>query len=326
MTRTQDTSRLRRRAAGFTLLEVLAATVLIALLAAFFYAPSVMSKIQDFQRHQADVVAEELNRVGVAAQHWTLDEGGGSWPGATIGCASLFERLASQLSQFRGARNPKTAFHRAGYMELPTASSLVNSVELGRYYPSCSGERMILEVFFDADDARWARYITNRMAGAIADDLGEDYDRVVRLRSVWLLPAVALRSDEYVSKTEPEFEGALRSNIDLGGRAVYGASDVVLHNGHSLGKSFLYAAVVSHNDTVPKPTCAPGLSPQILASFKTMKHGNGKPIHYAEVYTEDIELENVPHWRVKAQILSYPETSNIRPSAYIRINVLVRCS
>ena len=324
-------ARKHRRVGGFTLLEVMATTILLALLTATFYAPNVLSKLQDFQRHQADVVAEELNRVGIAAQRWTLDESvgvGDRWPGGAE-CLLLFPRLGERAGGFDGFINPKTAFYRAGYMRLPTASSSLNTFELGRYYPSCNNERLRLQIFFDADDGRWGHYIANRLAGAVAVDLGGRYDGVVRLVSDWGRPAAALLSDlgdDIVSKSAPEFTGALRSNLDAGRHAIYGANDVVLSNGHSLGKTIVYAAVVSPGSMIGKPDCAPGLTPQILASFNSLYHSRGHPINYAEVFTEERELDGKPAWKVRTRIIAAPSRYSEYDFGNMRINVLVRCS
>ena len=311
--------------AGFTLLEVLASTVLIALIAVFFYAPNAVSKIQDFRRLQADVVAEELNRVGLAAQDWALDNNG-NWPSMASDCAFLFTTLVAggKLDPFDGSSQPASAFYHVGEKNIPTENPLFTTIELGRYYPYCDNDQLQVEVFFSENDARWGHYIANRLAGAAASDLGKDSENVVKLQSFWPLPTAIPLLDGYVSKAEPEFTGAMVSNVDLGGHAIIGANDVVLSNGHSLGKTVVYGTVIAPGRAIEKPTCAPGLTPQIFASFNNLFHSRGRPIHYAEVFTEEREIN--PAWVVRSRVIASAGGSGEYDNPNLKITVLIRCS
>lgn len=310
---------------GFTVLEAMIATVLIALLSTFFYAPNVVSKIHDFRRMQADVVAEEMNRIGLAAQDWAL-KNDNAWPNPEADCALMFSTLtnAGMLGEFDGTQNPKTAFYITGNRALPTANPLVQNVEPGRYYAWCDDEELQIDLFFDDDDARWAHYIANRLAGASVTELEDSDD--LRLRSFWPLPSAIPILSDFVSRSAPEHTGAMQGNINMGGNAIIGANDVVLRSGHSLGKTIVYAGVVVPGTRLLKPGCSPGLTPQILASFNSLFHSTGRPLHYAEVFSEDVTVENKPAWRVRTRVIANPGGSGQLDYEDLKVNVLIRCS
>lgn len=311
---------------GFTLLEVMAATLLIALMASFFYAPEALSRVRELRRAQADVVADELDRVALAAQDWTLDHGG-AWPASDSDCAFLFEVLrgGGALFGFDDAVAPRSSFYRAGARALPFRNPLWSEGELGRYYAWCDAERLQLEMFFAPGDLRWAEYIANRLAGTTVARLGEAHGGAVRLRAQWPQPAAIPLFDGLVSSAAPEFTGPLVGNLDAGGNAIVRAGDVVLTDGHSLGKTVIYAATVAPGTRIPPPRCAPGLEPQALLSFNRLLHADGRPIHYAEVYLRERVLAGERVWQFNSKV---QDTRNVLEfnNSKIRINVIIRCA
>ena len=311
---------------GFTLLEMMASLLVLALLAGSFYAPQVLSQARELQRAQALITAEQLNRIAAVAQDWTLSNNG-HWPDVSNRCANLFPLLSSRLLGLESSATPSSPWLHGAPRSLPITHSAWNQGQLGRYYPSCSNDDLQIELFMRSEDELWAHYIKNRLTGAVLDQFsGRNY---VRLRAQWPLPAAIPALDALVSKSRPELTGALRSNVDVGRHAVFGASDVILDNGHSLGKTIAFAENARPRQIVSAPRCAPGLRPQALASFNRLLHSSGKPINFsaAIVVPLDADAINNPgnRWLVSSQVIDSDGTiDNNNPA--IRINVLVRCS
>ena len=313
---------------GFTLLEMMASLLVLALLAGSFYAPRVLSQARELQRAQALAAAEQINRIGTVAQDWTLSNNG-HWPDAGNQCANLFLLLASRLQGLEAASAPSSPWRRAGRKTLPiTHPGWNQSGEIGRYYPSCSADSLQVETFISSEDELWAYYVRNRLAGAEVDQFA--HQNFVRLRVHWPLPAAIPALSDLVSKSQPEFTGAMRSNIDVGGHAILRASDMILDNGHSLGKTIAYAENLRPNVRITAPACAPGLRPQALASFNRLLHKSGKPINFsAALVRPDSRSDPVNNpgnrWLVLSRVIdSSGVVDDNNPD--VRISVLVRCS
>ena len=308
---------------GFTLLEMMASLLVLALLVGSFYAPRVLSQARELQRAQALVTAEQINRIGTVAQDWTLSNNG-NWPDQQRQCGNLFALLRGQLRGLEANAAPASPWRQAGQQALPiTHSNWRRRGEIGRYYPSCSAGNLQIEVFMHSDDVLWAHYIRNRLAGAQVDRFHNR--QYVRLRAHWPLPAAIPAFASLVSKSQPELTGAMRSNIDLGGHAVLGANDVILNNGHSLGKTVSYANNVIPNRFITTPRCAPGLRPQALASFNRLLHRSGKPINFSAAIVEPMHRGNINRWRVRSHVIDSSGTVD-NNNRDVRINVIVRCS
>ena len=303
------------RTFGFTLLEVMAATVLLSLLAVFFYAPQVASDALRLRRIQAEVAVEEMNRIAYLSQQWVLNRGG-EWPGQSSGCGLAIADLASTgLFELSAAQSP---FFRAGLKNFPPGSPL-SIGEYGRYYTRCDTQTFSVLLMLDAENAKWGDYIANLLTGS---RLGRHQGgTVVSVLATWPLPGAIPALAAYVRRDTPAFTGAMDSNVDLGRHAILGASDVVLHNGHSLGKTLHYGAQLAPGSAVPEPNCAPGLSPQILTSFNHVLHRSGKPLHLAEATVQRF----ADRWYVGSRTVDSDGTVDL-DNNNIRVNVLIYCS
>ncbi len=300
---------------GFTLLEVMAATVLLALLAVFFYAPQVASDAQRLRRMQAEVTVEEMNRIAYLSQQWVLNRDG-QWPGQSSGCTLAITDLASVgLFDLSAAKSP---FFRAGLKNFPPDAPLSRG-EYGRYYTTCDVQTFSVSLMLDAKNAKWGNYIANLLTGS---RLGRHQGgAVVSVVASWPLPGAIPALDAYVRKDAPIFTGAMGSNIDLGEHATFSASDVVLHNGHSLGKTIHYGAQLSPGSTVPDTDCAPGLAPQILTSFNHLLHRSGKSLHLAEATV----VRLAGGWIVGSRTVDSDGIIDLN-NDNVRINVFIYCS
>ncbi len=303
------------RTSGFTLLEVMAATVLLSLLAVFFYAPQVASDALRLRRMQAEVAVEEMNRVAYLSQQWVLNRDG-QWPGQSGGCVLAIAELASTgLFELSAAQSP---FFRAGVKRFPRGAPLARG-EYGRYYTSCDARVFSVSLMLDAENAKWGDYIANLLVGS---RIGRhEGGTVVSVVANWPLPGAIPALAAYVRRDAPAFTGAMGSNVDLGRHAILSASDVVLHNGHSLGKTLHYGAQLTPGASVPEPNCAPGLEPQILTSFNHLLHRSGKPLHLAEATVQRLS----DGWVVGSRTVDSDGTLDVNNNN-VRINVLIYCS
>lgn len=313
---------------GFTLLEMMAALLVLSLLAGSFYAPRVLSQARELQRAQALSIAEQINRVATIAQDWTLSHNG-HWPDAANQCAGLFTLLSDRLQGLEAVSAPPSPWLVDGSRVLPiTNPAWRRRGEIGRYYPFCDDRGLQIEIFIRGRDALWADYIRNRLANAEVDRFG---GRIfVRLRAHWPLPAAIPALASLVSKDSPEFTGAMRSNINLGGHAIFDANDLILSNGHSLGKTVSYASNVAPNTHISTPACAPGLKPQALASFNRLLHKSGKPINFSAAIVKPLPSagggnNRSNRWMIQSQVIDSSGAID-KNNTEIRVNVLVRCS
>ncbi len=311
---------IRYRAGGFTLIEVLLAITVLSLLVGGYYGPQLLADTRRIQRTQADIIAQEISMLGAAAQSYALSHAG-YWPRQDDNCEQAHLELTHRL--------PERAFDRdtifyAGEAEVTPPLFETNEEQAypGRYYFDCSedmsGKRYLFRVglMFDGYAAVWADYIANQLPNSEIIDGPVPDDDLVGLQVSWPEMTVLPALNEFVLKSDPQFE----AHLDIGGHAVYDAGEVALRSGQTLASALQYAGIAQPGNDVNKPDCPLGLVPQLVTVPIEIGHENLQALTYFRTYASDLG----DRWRIHSRV--YGVESESSDAARIRVSVFTSCS
>ena len=308
------------RAGGFTLLEVLVVIAVLTLLVGGYYGPQLLADTRRIQRTQADVIAREISMLGAAAQSYALAHAG-HWPRQSDDCQQAHLELTHRLPEQAFDRD--TIFYAAETeIDPPLFETNEEQAYPGRYYFDCSedisGERHLFRVglILDGYATVWADYIANQLPNSEIIDGYPGEEDIVGLRVSWPEMTVLPALDEFVVKSDPQFE----SHLDVNGHSVYDVGEVVLRSGQTLASALQYAGIAQPGNYVNKPGCPLGLVPQLVTVPLEIGHEDLQALTYFRTYASDLGSR----WRIHSRV--YGAESESLDATRIRVSVFTSCS
>ncbi len=307
---------------GFTLIEVLVTIALITLLASLYYAPRAQSEFDDYMRTVAAKTAEEMYRIGVAAQTYAAAFNG-MWPNQTGDCRSAILTLQNTgymparalVNAEQGPMFRPTLLTKNLPFSLPTGTQR----QLGRYYTECilsSGLRQQFRISYALPDPQI------KFRGLIESQIPSS-------RLVSNADFHAVIADIPMPAAVPIVDGLLprdgsremTGNLDMDSNNIYNAENVVLASGQSLASTFVYADVVEPRASIVKPSCPSNHEGSILAVPIEVQDTSGLPITKFRVWADN---QSSTRWRIRNE-LHVAGRPRVIDSPNIKTAVLVRC-
>lgn len=286
-----------RRAGGFTVLEVLLATLILSTIAATIWAPRLVSEAQELRLQIADLLVEEIHVLSNAARrHATRNSG--EWPGQQDdGCPS--DSAWAALSPEVPGLDRNSPLLRLGTST--KANGETQTTTLGIYEFRCDDNDFVIDASAHSDDIDLLDYAASQFARANVQFVdGADRMRVPVASSTAL----------------PELE-----ELD----------DVQLKTGQSLGSAVTFAGVFDPGNEIEKPECPAelGYVPQIVTVPVQMSHSEGFPMVEFRVWAEDLAATPTTpaRWRLRSHVVTSANDGSPEPdNDDVRIAAFVKCS
>lgn len=236
-----------KKQSGFTILEIMVAISLLGVITSVVGPSLVTSRILEQERLTITRTAEQIQRIGIAAQRRSLDNTG-IWPDEVNACAGAFGVL-----------------NGLGLVDGITA----NSPQGGPWVISCaSGSPItISNTMADADDAqRLKRQVTGSIvAGTVVT---ANYPQP---------SSIALFAGAFMKDGSELATGS----FDMDGNDIVNAGDIILETGQSMTTAVYYkTSWTPGSGNIPKPTCPAGFVPFIhVDGWSVLRLPSGKAIH-----------------------------------------------
>ena len=316
----------RKNQRGFTLIEVLITVAAISFLISGYYAPRFKSDFDNYMRTVADKTAEEMYRIGVAAQTYSAAFNG-TWPDETNDCRNAISLL--QNSGYMPSRTLLNAEQGPMYRSTVRTESLPFSLptgiqrRLGQFYTECpevplnSGIRRHIKVSyaFPGGQVRFRGLIQSQVPSSTLLSNTNFHAIVASIPQPAAVPIVDSLLPRDGSRT-------MTGNLNMDENNIYNAENVVLASGQSLASTFVYSDIISEaRAEILKPQCAPNHEASILAVPIEVQDTSGLPITKFRVWADN---QGTTKWRIRNE-LHVAGRPGIQDSPNIKTAVLVRC-
>lgn len=308
-----------KRVQGFTLLEAMAVVIITSLVSLFLWVPEMEARVRDLHLTRAEVTIEEIRRLGVAAQLYTLNHNG-DWPDLANQCQGGLALL--QLSHL-DAQSPFYTDEALQSDSVPQGLKGSVPAKFGEYAFACPSQpsdlqyapEWIVQLALSGDDAVWAAYIANQFAGATHVEL-ENYS-IVEVSTA--LPSAVPALDAYLPRDGSE---PMLGDLDMAGNDIHKASDVVLDTGQTLGSVAVLQVVARPGNQIKKPDCPPQYQPAVFVTPQAIAHSRGLPVTRFRVWASD--LGNA--WRIHSEVFGTTDSPEQSNAETVLVNVTAKCA
>ncbi|MGU9977087.1 MAG: hypothetical protein ACNYNY_00105 [Candidatus Oxydemutatoraceae bacterium WSBS_2016_MAG_OTU14] len=304
---------------GFTVLEVLTALILLSLISLFFWVPEMEARVRDLHRTRATIAVEEMHRLGVAAQLYSLDNNG-DWPDLDNQCVDSLDALSS------GRIDAQSPFYTGAVLNndnLPERFQQQKRVRVGEYTFSCPDQEgqlgapreWLVRLVLAGNDKAWAAYIANQFAGAQHTPLDEY--AVVEVST--LQPSSIPALDAYLPR---DGSASMQGDLNMGRYDIHQAAEVMLDTGQTLGSVPVLHAVTRPGNHVLKPTCPPHYQALIFVTPQSIAHKDGFPITRFRVWASDEGTT----WQIHSEVFGTSTMPDQNNHNKVLVQTLVKCA